>query len=301
MSRRNYSNIAQAGAPASNIASGDTSIDVDTQTDYPSAPYVIVVFEGGDAPPAASKKEVMRVTSVSGSGPYTLTVERDIDGYNAGGVSFTTSATVQHVSVADEVGPQRSTVQSQLAKNSNRFYGDDFSSGVVTDHWTIQKGGASYTTDGRLKVDADSIITFDDYPGELDVSGLIHTLIYHEHDAPKGVVLAYSANDTIWYVMQNKLRLKFIDRDAGSESEIGSTLSASHTRSGGPSVMKIGVSDRFGSLSRVQATVGEHGASINSTDPNNNSTAIQNSTNFGLINTAGSFPMYVEYFFLLTD
>ena len=149
MSQRNYTNFAKNAAPASSIAGGDTSIDVDTQTDYPDAPYVIVVFEGADTPPAASTKEVMRVTGVSGSGPYTLTVERDIDGYNAGGVSFTTSATVQHVSVADEVGPTESVTKSQIAQPSSRLTAyDGFIRGSLGEapsgqSWTVQSGGAS--------------------------------------------------------------------------------------------------------------------------------------------------------------
>ena len=130
MSQRNYTNFAKTAAPSSSIASGDTSIDVDTQTDYPDSPYIITVFEGGETPPAAPKKEVMRATSVTenGDGTFTLDVERDIDGYNAGGESFTTNATVQHVSIADEVGPTRRFTQGNLLYSPQNVYAyDDFS------------------------------------------------------------------------------------------------------------------------------------------------------------------------------
>ena len=172
MSTRNYSNFAKTATIADGsggVGSGDTSIDVDTQTDYPDAPYVIVVFEGGDTPPAAPKKEVMRVTAVSGSGPYTLTVERDIDGYNGAGQSFTTSATVQHVSIADEVGPQRSVVQSQTLKASQRLVVyDDFDretlgSAPTGQSWNVRQGDPVINdgslTRSQVNPDVDTTVT----------------------------------------------------------------------------------------------------------------------------------------------
>ena len=171
MSRRNYSNFAQAGAPASSIASGDTSIDVDTQTDYPDAPYVIVVYEGGDTPPAAPKKEVMRVTAVSGSGPYTLTVERDIDGYNSGGVSFTPSATVQHISIADEVAHPRSFREAFEPGPGIYTAYDDFNAPDGTSlngrtlptgqTWTVEIGAFEIQNNEVIATNAPAIATLD--------------------------------------------------------------------------------------------------------------------------------------------
>ena len=158
MSQRNYTNFAKTAAPSSSIASGDTSIDVDTQTDYPDAPYIITVFEGGETPPAASTKEVMRVTAVSGSGPYTLTVERDIDGYNGGGQSFTTSATVQHVSIADEVGPRRAVVAGRTeSEYRSRCHADFSVPDQSADGFTIASGQSLSVQSGSASIEDNAL------------------------------------------------------------------------------------------------------------------------------------------------
>jgi hypothetical protein len=125
---RNYSNFAKTGSLAAPVAAGDASILVDTQTDYPAPSYVIVVYEGASTPQAAPNKETMLVTGVTdnGDGTFTLTVDRDIDGYNGGGISFSDAATVEHTVVADEVGPKKTLVQSQVLKSNRMILYDDF-------------------------------------------------------------------------------------------------------------------------------------------------------------------------------
>jgi hypothetical protein len=140
---RNYSNFAKTASLAAPVAAADTSIDVDTQTDYPAPSYVIVVYEGAGTPQAAPNKEVMKASGVTdnGDGTFTLTVDRDIDGYNGGGISFSDAATVEHTVIADEVGPKRNVVQSQIAKDSSRLkYAFDFSEGQIPPEMTAHKG-----------------------------------------------------------------------------------------------------------------------------------------------------------------
>jgi len=209
MSQRNYTNFAKTAAPASSIASGDTSIDVDTQTDYPDAPYVIVVFEGGDTPPAASKKEVMRVAAVSGSGPYTLTVERDIDGYNGGGESFTTSATVQHVSVADEVGPTRSRVQGVTGVGPQQVVYDDFagSDGDLLDGRVAPSGQTWSDPDSNIwKINSDRAYADSNIPRQAKLSYIPTSNTYrvealYETDSRQaGPIIAYQDDDNYLFV-----------------------------------------------------------------------------------------------------
>jgi hypothetical protein len=125
---RNYSNFAKTASLAAPVAAADTSIDVDTQTDYPAPSYVIVVYEGAGTPQAAPKKEVMKASGVTdnGDGTFTLDVDRDIDGYNGGGISFSDSATVEHTVVADEVGPKSSFLKAKGLKADRYPLYDDF-------------------------------------------------------------------------------------------------------------------------------------------------------------------------------
>ena len=229
MSQRNYTNFARAAAPSSSIASGDTSIDVDTQTDYPDAPYVIVVYEGGDTPPAASKKEVMRVTAVSGTGPYTLDVVRDIDGYNGAGESFTTSATVQHVLIADEAGPQRSFVHGGIGKTDRvPIYADfdvpDQAAGgfqiASGETLTIQEGTASIE-DGALRIDSGGIVTF---PGS-GQRGVLNALIAeaNSQDGRTGLIGDYiDSNNYAWGDRQRHDILEVKENVSGTTSTVSS-------------------------------------------------------------------------------
>ena len=95
---RNFSDFAVPTTLSAPVAAGDAEISVSSTVDYPSYPFLIIVFEGADTPEAATTKEVMRVTGAGATG--TWAVERDADGYNGGGQSFTTAASVAHAGTA---------------------------------------------------------------------------------------------------------------------------------------------------------------------------------------------------------
>ena len=240
MSRRNYSNFAQAGAPASNIASGDTSIDVDTQTDYPDAPYIITVFEGGKTPPAAPKKEVMRATSVTenGDGTFTLDVVRDIDGYNGGGESFTTSATVQHVSIADEVGPKEAIVSTQTVSESDLYLYENFrgpSGGNLGGRtsptgqtWTSQTGGGEFDVgEGTLEPNAFGGICTVPGAGQ-DVSHRVRYMIHSTDNFEFSIVFGWTDVDNYFTAALGGASISINEVSGGSSSQIANTSTNNH-------------------------------------------------------------------------
>lgn len=89
MTARNFSNTAVETALSSTYASGITSIQVDSVTGFPSAPFTIVIDPDG------GNKEVCLVTAVAGT---TLTVTRGYGGTTA--LTQSSGAVVRHMAVA---------------------------------------------------------------------------------------------------------------------------------------------------------------------------------------------------------
>lgn len=309
---RNYSNFAKTASLAAPVAAGDASIPVDTQTDYPAPSYVIVVYEGAGTPQAAPKKETMLVTGVTdnGDGTFTLTVNRDIDGYNGGGISFSDAATVEHTVVADEVGPPRSEILSQGVRSfsgtrthHNWLEWADFSGSAADANGyeiasgktlTVHQGTAS-VEDGRLKLsDPGTIVTF---PFSTTTGWTARADMAIQNQADGGVVMNRLSGgdhvDLIWGGNASYLIM---------QEELGGTYTQIFSTSGGPETARGSVLPTMWAIrdpkfsSRFAGTVEAfqpQSAALKQGVPDS---SLQTQNEFGFIHSGTQGALYVDSF-----
>lgn len=93
MPTRNYANAAVPVAINAGVNAAATSLAVSSLVGYPSVPFGGVLDRGDDA-----LRELVLVTAISGSGPYTLTVTRGHGGTTA--TTHASGAILEHVTSA---------------------------------------------------------------------------------------------------------------------------------------------------------------------------------------------------------
>ena len=105
MTARNYSSTALATALAQPVLAGDTSITVRATTNFPLAPFTVILD------PETLSMEVVTVTAVVGGGPFpVLNVTRGEDGTNA--VNHAVGAVAFHGVSARDFSPFQSLAEA---------------------------------------------------------------------------------------------------------------------------------------------------------------------------------------------